>query len=497
MARLHTSLTSLTAVLLFAPATAVAAADGEPEQRTLFGQPVNEPREMTQDEIEARAEGFRALLEQQGQVLKGNQVLPKSALEPDLTQPTRPVEAWDEPVHRATTFLNFFGGPLSNGGNASEGQSPCVQGKIEYPGFKGSEQTALAIIQVFKDAAAPFGLRIAYEAVPPKHLPYSQVMMGGQPQIIGLPNGVLGVACNLDCGDGWWRDTTFAFTEATNNVGILGTVALQEAAHAWGLDHIDGENNIMFPYATPGSKVWADTCTPYNDATGGIGCQYVHEQFCPEGSQNDVAELSAYFGPDSPDTVPPTVVMMSPTEGQQYKAGDVVHVEVEVSDDYEGFGWRLMVPELGQEQPVYNGQKIWDLPVPPKGSYTVRVEAIDHDRNVGFAEAKIFVDTVPGEENTTGDTPTTSDSDSSDSDSGDTKATNDESADASGANEESGGGASSITANAGESEDPGMETGDDKGCGCQSTSATGSGAWLLLFAGALGLRRRRSSRSKR
>lgn len=492
MARLHTYLAPMTAVLLFAPMAAVAAPDEGAGQRTLFGHPVNDPPEMTQEEIEARAEGFRALLERQGQVLKGNQVLPKSALEPDLAQPTQPVKAWDEPVHRATTFLNFFGGPLSNGGNASEGQSPCVQGKIEYPGFKGGEQAALAIIQVFKDAAEPFGLRIAFDAFPPKHLPYSQVMMGGRPQLIGLPNGVLGVACNLDCGDSWWRDTTFAFTEETNNVGILGTTALQEAAHAWGLDHIDGENNIMFPYATPGSKVWADTCTPYNDATGAIGCQYVHEQFCPEGSQNDVAELSAFFGPDSPDTVAPTVVMMSPTEGQQYKAGDTVHIEVEVSDDYEGFGWRLMVPELGQEQPVYNGQKIWDLPAPPKGSYTIRVEAIDHDRNVGFAEAKIFVDTVPGEENTTGDAPTTSESDSS----SDAEATADESAEASGG--ESSDGGSSISATAADSEDAGIETGEGKGCGCQSTGAAGAtGAWLLLFAGALGRRRRRSAGSGR
>ncbi|HEY0134671.1 MAG TPA: MYXO-CTERM sorting domain-containing protein [Nannocystis sp.] len=496
MARLHTRLTSLlapllvpvTAALLFAPE---ASAGSEP--RTLFGKPVNDPPAMTPEEIEARAAGFRELLERQGQVLKGNQVLPKSALEPTLTQPSDPVEAWDEPVHRATTFLNFFGGPLTSGGNASKGESPCVQGKVDYPGFGGSEQTALAIIQVFKDAAKPFGLRIVFDEPPPKHLPYSQVMMGGSPQIIGLPNGVLGVACNLDCGDAWWRDTTFAFTEETNNVGILGTTALQEAAHAWGLDHIDGENNIMYPYATPGNKVWADTCTVYNDATGGIGCQYVHKQFCPEGAQNDVAELMAYFGPDSPDTVPPTVTMFSPTDGQQYKAGDTVHIEVEVGDDYEGYGWRLMVPELDQEQPVYNGQKVWDLPAPPKGVYTIRVEAVDHDRNIGFAEAKIFVDTVPGEENTTGDTPTTGDSD--DGSGSDTSEPTGGESSGDGGEASSGNGASSDADTAQDSDDSGMETGDDKGCSCvtpaSSSSSPSSWAWLLLFGG-LGLRRRRS-----
>src|SRR5690606_5250595 len=139
---------------------------------------------------------------------------------------------------------------------------------------------------------APFGVRIAYKEAPPKHLPYSMVMMGGKPQVIGLPSGILGVACNLDCGDTWWRDTTFAFTEVAGDVQVLGTTALQEAAHAWGLDHIDGQQNIMYPYATSGKKVWADGCVDYNDATGAIGCEYVHDEFCGEdgGAQNDVAE---------------------------------------------------------------------------------------------------------------------------------------------------------------------------------------------------------------
>ena len=299
----------------------------------LFGQPVNVPEELTPEELEARAQAFHEGLERQGMVLHGTQVLPKDALKPYIRDETHPVEAWDQPPHRTSIFLNFFGGPLKNGTNASESESPCVQGNIDYPGYLAGEQAALAIIQVFKDAAEPFGMRILYEKVPPKHLPYSQVMMGGRPGVIGLPQGVLGVACNLDCGDSWWRDTTFAFTEETNQVSILGTTALQEAAHAWGLDHIDGANNIMYPYATPGDKVWASTCTPYNDATGGIGCQPTHDKFCDGGAQNDVAELMAYFGPNSVDSEAPTVKMLSPTDGQMYTKGDTLHIEAS--------GWRV------------------------------------------------------------------------------------------------------------------------------------------------------------
>ncbi|MBK9758227.1 MAG: hypothetical protein IPO88_32865 [Nannocystis sp.] len=471
MAHRALSLSPVVALLLAAPlfAPRVHAAEG----RTLFGQPVHEAPEMTAEELEARAQEFREGLDRQGLVLQGTQVLPKSALKPYFRNPEEPVAAWDEPPHRATTFLNFFGGPLANGTNASESESPCVGSKVDYPGYNGTEQKALAIIQVFKDAAAPFGLRIAYEKVPPKHLPYSQVMMGGHPGIIGLPQGVLGVACNLDCGDTWWRDTTFAFTEETNDVNILGTTALQEAAHAWGLDHIDGANNIMYPYATPGDKVWADTCTPYNAATGGIGCTFIHDKFCPGGSQNDVAELTAYFGVNSVDSEAPTVKMLSPTDGQIYMKGETVHVEVEVDDNFLGFGWRLMVPELGQEQPVYNGQKIWELGAPPKGEYTIRVEALDHDGNVGFAEAKIYVDTVPTMGGSTGgeteDPPTTGDP------SGDTSA----------------GGSDASSDTAVDSEDTATVDGKDDGCSCRSDAPVNSAGWLLALAGGLLLRRRR------
>jgi MYXO-CTERM domain-containing protein len=462
------------ATLSFAP-TGAAAEEGP---RELFGQPVNQPPAPSEEELAARAAAFEAGLAQRGLKLIGTQVVPQRVLDDPFALPPGVSEAgeWTLPPHRQTIFLNFFGGKLSNGNNAAEGQSPCVQQDIDYPGFTDGEQDALAVIQVFKDAAEPFGLRVAYDKVPPKHLPYSQVLMGGSPGLIGLPNGVLGVACNLDCADLYWRDSTFAFTEQSNDINVLATTALQEAAHAWGLDHIDGAQNIMYPYATPGKKVWADTCTPYNAATGPIGCQGTHDKFCDGGAQNDVAELTAFFGVNSPDTIPPTVTMLSPMDGQQFKSGDKVHVEVEVSDDHEGFGWRLMVPELGQEIPVYDSTKSWDFPV-PKGAFTIRVEAIDHDRNVGFAEAKIYVDVTPEPP----DPDTDTDTDTA-GETGTAPTTGDDPTGGSaGEGGEASGGESSGEPTAGE--DP-----DDKGCGCRHDGASLAPLGLVAL---LGLRRRR------
>jgi MYXO-CTERM domain-containing protein len=457
-------------------------AHAAPEQpRTLFGQPVFVAPEPSAEELEARRVAFEAGLAERGLVMSGDVAMTKEQLAGDLSaEPEAPVAVWDTPPHRSTIFLNFFGGPLKGGTNASEGESPCLGGsgnKVDYPAYAGTEQKALAVIQVFKDAAAPFGLRIAYEKAPPKHLPYSQVMMGGKPGAIGLGNGILGVSCNLDCGDKWLRDTTFAFTEESNNTGVLGTTALQEAAHSFGLDHIDGASNIMYPYATIGAKVWADTCTPFNDATGGIGCKPVHKQFCPDGlSQNDVSELTAYFGLNTPDTEAPVVTLLSPMDGQKLLSGDQVKINVEVSDNFEGYGWVLKVPELGQEAQAYAGEKSWTFAAPATGVYTIRVEAIDHDGNVGFDEAKIYINMDPPAADT-GDAPTTGDSDSGGSSS-------------SGGGGGGGGSDESGNGEVGPGDTVDVDGGDD-GCSCRSDASVPMSAWLLVVGGALVLRRRR------
>ncbi|MFY0541705.1 MYXO-CTERM sorting domain-containing protein [Nannocystis pusilla] len=465
-------------------ALAPLAAAADPAPQTLFGQPVQAAPELTEEEIAARRAAFEKYLEENDLIHAGGLVVPRSMAEDDLSAGPRPSYAWDTPPKRHTVFLNFFGGEMTGGTNSALMESPCIQGgTVQYPQFLRSEQEALAIIQVFKDAMEPFGVRIAYEEAPPKHLPYSMVMMGGKPQVIGLPNGVLGVACNLDCGDTWWRDTTFAFTEVAGDIQVLGTTALQEAAHAWGLDHIDGEDNIMYPYATFGKKVWADTCTPYNAATGPIGCEYVHDEFCGEngGAQNDIAELMAFFGANSVDDVAPTVTLLSPEDGAVIEPGTDVLVKAEVSDNFEGYGWRMMIPEANIEQPAYAGEKQWSIK-PPKGTYTIRVEALDHDGNIGFAESVIHVGVEPtdpttGEPTTGSDTSgTTSEGPSSESD------TEDSTSDGNSSN------ATVDPATATAPMDPGT---DESGCNCVTAPVSRDmSVWMLALAG-LGLVRRR------
>ncbi|MBL4688336.1 MAG: hypothetical protein JKY37_27360 [Nannocystaceae bacterium] len=376
-------------------ATSASAAPG-----TLFGHDVLEVEPLTAEETQQRRESFETMLEDKGWAQIDDQVLPVDA-GGRFAQPPVPPQLGAQPPHRATIFLNFFGQEdLSPGTNSAENESNCLQQVMDWPGFGGGNAQALALIDVFEINMEPYGVRIAYDERPPSHLPYAMVMMGGTPDLIGLGGGVLGVSCSPDCADMWWRDTTFAFTGAINlnNAEVLGTTALHEAAHAFGLAHIDNPQRIMNPFVGGGTVTWADECTPYNDATGGINCQATHASYCDGNpAQNTNAELMAYFGANSPDIVAPTVELTMPTEDQiEVEVGESFMIEVEVSDDHEGYGWRLVVPELEQEIPVFNNQKSWELSF-PEGVYTVRVEAIDHDRNEGSDEVTVFVGVPAGD----------------------------------------------------------------------------------------------------
>ncbi len=463
-----------TAVALSLSVSPTAAAEDGEGARTLFGHPVKEVAPLDDAERARRAEAFDQMLDDKGWVHIGDQVLPQS---PDggFAQPTEPFAGgWDTPPHRSTIFLNFFGDTLVPGTNADMNESPCVNAELEYPGFSGTEQQALALIQVFETQMAPYGVRIAYEERPPGHLPYAMVMMGGSPGLLGLPGGVLGVSCSSDCGDFWWRDLTFAFTDnvGNNNAEELGTTALHEAAHAFGLAHIDGSTNIMFPFVTANSG-WADGCTPYNDATGGINCQPTHDEFCgaQAGMQDTNAELMAYFGPNSVDMEPPVVEITSPADGLEIEVGGSVMVEADISDNHEGVGWKLVLPEAGQEAIAYGFERQWPLGNLPEGVFTIRVEALDHERNEAFDEVTIYVgvEAPTGADSSSGEPP------------GGTAA-------------ESTGVVDPTTDPDGTGSSGGVDLDDDtgdEGCGCQAPAGGGQGmaAWMLLLG--LGIARRR------
>lgn len=470
---------------------------------SLFGRTVKNLEQPSEEELARRASAFQRMLEETGQVQMGDQVFSKDLLEAAPVTPQTQSESLVAPTHRATVFLNFWGETLTNGNNSALNKSPCVTGTINYPGFNGTEQTALALIQVFETRMSPYGIRIAYDKRPPAHLPYAMVMMGGTPDLLGMDKNVLGVSCSSDCGDKWWRDLTFSFTaNAGNNATQLGLIALHEAAHAFGLAHIKGTKHIMYPFSIGGDAQWAQDCTAYDEATGGINCKNVHESFCDgNDEQNTHAELLAFFGTNSVDDIPPTVEIIQPeVDLVELPEGGKVVIEADISDNFEGYGWRLVIEKDGeilQENPEtnQNAVKIWSPSFDKeknKGIYKIRVEAIDHDRNVGFDEVTLHVgdvDPLEGESDSEGGSDSEGD-DSSGSDGSDSDDTSELPTD-------SGTGGDSETLCAEDSTD---ENCADDAQGCGSCQVTGPGiaghlsGFLALF-GLSAIRRRRINKT--
>lgn len=443
----------------------------------VFGHRPNdaEPRK---GELEERRRDFDAMLKSRGWEVQGDVVGP-----PELFAEHSGTEApadWEYPPHRATIFLNFFGGEMTNGTNAALMESTCIAGNFKYPAFAGSEAQALSIIETFQSQLAPYGVRIAYKEAPPPELPYAMVMMGGTPEMIGMSGGVLGVSCSSDCGDRWWRDATLAFTAAAspNQTNTLATTALHEAAHAFGLAHIDTAMNsgfIMHPFVDNSDRIWADGCIKYNDATGGINCTFTHDIWCGSGAQNDVAELTAYFGANGPDTEPPTVDILTPEDGAELSPGTSVTVTADITDNHDGAGWKIMIYKDGalvDDRPAFAFEKSWDLSSLPAATYLLRVQAIDHDRNIGADEVTLYVGVEAAE---------TSDGTTQGDDSGDVPTTS----------------LTGTTIATGSSTTTAGETSDEPaGCACTNDKGRSSGSvWFTAVLVPLLIRRRQRARS--
>lgn len=363
---------------------------------SLWGQPKVEVPPLSPEMQAAAREAFEDRLRTDGWTEHAGHVVPPPPPAWSRPRALEPASSWFK-VHRSTIFLNFWGVPmLHTGSNAALDESTCLTRDMPWPGFKGSEEQALAIVERVKAHFAPYGVRIAFDERPPSHLPYAMVLFGGTPDLIGVGRSVVGTSCSSDCGDQWWRDTTLVFTENLNvaDADAVTTTAVHEAAHAFGLTHVDNESHLMYPFVTR-NATWGTMCADFDTRTGNVICRDNHLMFC-DGGQNSHAELLAMFGPDSPDTEPPTVAIASPPDGLELSLGSDVVIEAAVSDNFGGAGWKLSIPELEWETVAFFGETSWPLTGLPVGVYTLRVEAIDHDRNTASDEVRIYVGVPAG-----------------------------------------------------------------------------------------------------
>ncbi len=394
-------------------------------------------------------------------------------------------ELRDEPRTRALgdkiLFVNFDGAQMNFcGNNDPVGDCSTIFQGVVLP-YSGDAVKRASVIQVLRQRVTDFGITVT--DLRPDAAPYDMEMVGNwqgeQPMFAG-------VAPNIDCFDNDGPEVSFTL-ESANTADGIAEVVWQEAAHTWGLEHVDDPTDLLYPTTSGSNKQFRDTCskivedTMLNPSSG--YCNQMHTQFCDSGWQNSYQELLELFGESIPDTIAPTIEITAPADGDVI-VGDfdltvsfaddqhpvVIDATITLAQDGEPLG----EPQAGS----YAGPM--ELPFPivglPAGEYTITVDGTDESGNPASDMIAITIEDAVSDESDDDAGP----ADGTEDDAGDD--TTDDGADDDADDDDDGSGGS-------DTGDPG-ETASDRGCACRSTASPTSAAALGLCVLALARRRR-------
>ncbi len=279
-------------------------------------------------------------------------------------------------------YINFDGGVLQTGcGNDPHYDCSTLAQLFDgYVGpFDGNQNQRISILQATRKDVQDFAVNVVIER-PPDDVDYTMVIYGD----LG-PQSFAGIAPYIDCEDRRGGDTSFTQGFTTSNTGS--TVILQEAAHTWGLEHVDAEFDILNPFKAAGlNQSFRDECfkivanTDLEPTQG--SCNQVHTAFCDTGYQNSWREMNLLFGPAIPDTTAPALEITSPIDEDTFVLPVTVPLLGDIEDDRH--------PQFYNVQIFNNGAMIFEetrvgldllLTDPPEGEYDLRVLIADEAGN--------------------------------------------------------------------------------------------------------------------
>jgi hypothetical protein len=316
-------------------------------------------------------------------------------------------------------YINFDGAVLRRGcGNDSRHDCSSLADLFDgYVGpFVGTDNRRLAIVQAVRKDLADFGVR-AVTTRPPADTNYTMVLYGDLGE-----QTFAGIAPYIDCGNLWANDTCFAGAFQGSNIGS--TIILQEAAHTWGLEHVNSPFDNLHPFVAQATPRFQDQCNKIvadTDLveTSGV-CNQVHQQFCEVGHQNSYQELLSLFGPPSPDTQPPTLEITSPQDASIHVLPTTLRLQGEIGDDLSPQVYQMTVTNLGAT--VFSGEVLsldLSLKDPPPGDYDLTVTVVDGAGNAGKDSVRFTLLPEGSEDPDTDSAAADTDTDTTDSDNGD------------------------------------------------------------------------------
>jgi MYXO-CTERM domain-containing protein len=302
-----------------------------------------------------------------------------------------------------------------------------------------------------------------------------------------------GIAPGGDCWDNDGGETSFTL-EVSTSADAIAEIMLQELAHTWGLDHVDEQQDLLFPTTQGTNKTFRDECyqivsdTDLNPTQG--FCSH-HQEACGSNSQqNSHDEMMLIFGPSIPDTQVPIVAILAPANDATIDGGEF-DLDIGLQDDQRPAVMTTTITISGPSlaEPIESdgafaspAELTFPITGLADGEYTIRLDATDESGNPASDEIVISVvgsDVEPAED------------DGADS-SGDGGSGSDEGDEGNGDDDGEGddGGGSEVTGDVGVT----GGNGDAEGCACIASDpqhAANVPAWALLAIPALARRRRR------
>jgi len=144
-------------------------------------------------------------------------------------------------------YVSFDGATIQRGTSRGQSFIPCQrQSEIPPSGISsGRQNEILDLVQTYFNEA---NARIHITGNrPAPNEDFTTIVVGGTYASLGCRGrGILGVA-PYDVGNRNKNDIGFAFNNANHSNFLTATTIAHEAAHSFGLDHIDNRQGIMFP----------------------------------------------------------------------------------------------------------------------------------------------------------------------------------------------------------------------------------------------------------
>ncbi len=314
-------------------------------------------------------------------------LLADPATTPPLTAAPRPQAALPRDGAPELLYVNFDGAVLQKGcGNDPHYDCSTLAELFDgYVGpYTGNVTQRMSILQATRTVVADFGVRVITRR-PPDDVDYTMVIYGDLGE-----QSFAGVAPYIDCEDLNRGDTSFTQAFSGSNTGS--TVILQEAAHTWGLEHVDSESDVMNPFKAAGlSQTFLDECLPIVantslERTPGT-CNQIHTQFCEPGFQNGYQEMLLLFGAHVPDVNPPEFEIVYPPDGASFVLPTTFVLRGAIDDELHPQFYDIEVFNNGEPVGTPNDnvgiEQDLELAIsnPEPGDYSLRIVLTDEAGN--------------------------------------------------------------------------------------------------------------------